>query len=142
MTMRNGVFIMICVWLMTGVANGQIHSSFVEQVLEKELSRKTVGAKYPGQVKEFYQSYGYKTAWIIDETARRELLQQIENASAIGLHKEDYQHDFIASFLKAQLSLVTAVDSLVADFRFTDAAIHFFMMPHLEVNLHPLDTMD
>lgn len=126
MIMRSGIFIMICVSLMTGVANGQIPSSFVEQVLEKELSSKTVSAKYPGQVKEFYQSYGYRTAWMINETTRRQLLQHIENAADIGLQREDYQHDFITSFLKAQLALVTAVDSLVADFRFTDAAIHFF----------------
>lgn len=126
MTRRGGLFILIFGWLVTGYAEAQISSPFVEQVLEKELSRKTVGAKYPGQLTEFYLLYGYKTAWVTNEPALLQLLQQIENAPDIGLRKEDYQHEFLSTFQKSQLSLVTAVDSLVADFRFTDAAIHFF----------------
>lgn len=126
MTKRSGLFILIFGWLLTGFAEAQNPSPFLQQVLEKELNRKTVGAKYPGQLREFYFLCGYKMAWVTNEPALLQLLQQMENAPDMGLRKEDYQHEFLSRFRKSQLSLVTIADSLLADFRITDAAIHFF----------------
>jgi L,D-transpeptidase YcbB len=126
MNTRSVLLVVVFGWLSSGIATAQIHPALVRQALEKEISRNAIRAKYPGQIKDFYHLYGYKAAWIDNEPARRQLLQYLENAAEIGLQKEDYQPGFIESWLNRKISLSSAADTLAADFRFTDAAIHFF----------------
>ncbi len=55
-----------------------------------------------------------------------ELLQTLQQAALFGLEAEDYQYRFILSFSQRQFPLITASDSLEAELRLSDAAIHFY----------------
>jgi murein L,D-transpeptidase YcbB/YkuD len=81
---------------------------------------------YPSQVSQFYSTFQNKKAWLPNEKALWLLWQYIDSAAALGLKKEDYQFNFIQNFRLGKASLNTAEDSMLADRRFTDAAIHFF----------------
>jgi murein L,D-transpeptidase YcbB/YkuD len=126
MITRGGFLVVVFGSLLSGMATAQIYPDVVQQVLEKEINRNTLRVKHPEQIRDFYQLYGYKLAWITDEPARRQLLLYIENAAEIGLRKEDYQPGFIESWLSNKITMSSVADSLLADFRFTDAAVHFF----------------
>jgi murein L,D-transpeptidase YcbB/YkuD len=98
----------------------------VKLVLEKELERNSLKLVYPVAVKEFYQWYSHGLAWSSDAQARAQLIGYLHQSSQLGLHEEDYQFLFISGFIANSLRPKTAYDSLIADFLFTDAAMHFF----------------
>lgn len=115
--------------LTTGLAistlSAQVNPQLLQQSIDKQ-SEHTNLFKYPILVKEFYQSYHYNIAWLGNELALRQLLNYIENAPNLGLKKGDYQSDLIKLICNRQITWPTLKDSLLADFRVTDIAIHFF----------------
>jgi murein L,D-transpeptidase YcbB/YkuD len=126
--MRKALFIMMMlIWANTETdLKAQIHSSVLEKESEKQIHGNVLSLKYPSQVREFYKYYHYNTAWLISDLTRKHLLDYLETAADLGLKKEDYQFSFIQSFRTNSLRLVTSADSVAAELRFTDAAIHFF----------------
>lgn len=80
------------------------------------------------EVKEFYTLFNYKTAWIgAENKANRDILfHTLKLSSDIGLQEKDYQFNYIESLRNGILHLQNANDSLQAELRITDAAIHFY----------------
>jgi len=104
---------------------GQQNNYPIRQYLETEL-KKNAGILFPEGVREFYGYSEYRFAWLSDETVMQQLSDYIEHAGESGLNKEDYQIRFIKSVQDKTAQLHGNVDSLAAEIRFTDCAIHFF----------------
>jgi L,D-transpeptidase YcbB len=81
---------------------------------------------YPSQVRQFYSFFQNKTVWVQNEKALHRLLLYLDSADYLGLQEKDYHFGFIKSFRLRKTPVLTAEDSLMADYRFSDAAIHFF----------------
>jgi len=124
MSYQKLLFITVFIGLSVGL-RGQQTNYPIRQYLENEL-KKNAGILFPESVREFYGYAEYRFAWLNDETAMQQLSDYIEHAGESGLNKEDYQIRFIKSVQDKTAQLQSIVDSLAAEIRFTDCAIHFF----------------
>jgi len=111
--------------LITTSAYAQLNSEDIQQFIVK-TDRSVISLQYPENVKEFYKTNHYNSVWINNDFNRQHLLQLLTTASSLGLQEEDYQYDFIQPFRFNLIIPPTHNDSLFAEIRFTDAAIHFF----------------
>jgi murein L,D-transpeptidase YcbB/YkuD len=93
-----------------------------QQVIEKSVYSKDKS------INDLYALLFYKTAWIQKENSNNLVyfMNALNQAADAGLNREDYQYDFIRSFVNKRLPLNNNVDSLDAELTFTDAAIHFY----------------
>jgi len=106
------------------VTNAQVVTEDIQVLLK--TGRTDLSLQYPEYVKEFYTTYNYKCVWINNGLNTQYLLQLLEKAPVFGLESEDYQFNFIQSFRNTPAIPPVRNDSLLAEIRFTDAAIHFF----------------
>ena len=93
---------------------------------KKYLSKAEV--KFSSEVKEFYSRFNYKTAWIQKENLAdyNILLNDLKLSDGLGLREKDYQFSYIESLRNGTAQLRNIEDSLEAEIRITDAAIHFY----------------
>ncbi len=91
-----------------------------------KAGRNDISLQYPDYVKEFYKLNGSQFVWMNSYNSTDTLLQLLQLASDLGLNTEDYQFDFIKSFRSNQYIPPVRRDTLLAELRFTDAAIHIF----------------
>ncbi len=84
--------------------------------------------KYSNQLKEFYTLVNYNPVWIQKENEdnRNIILKTLQLADGLGLNEKDYQFNFINYINKNKLYFKNITDSLEAEIRITDAAIHFY----------------
>ena len=94
--------------------------SLLQQFLNDDSKVKSAALQYPAEVKNFYQFNQYKFAWLNDNSNQQILLQLLRQSPDCGLQEKDYYFSFL------KISLATLNDSLLAEIRYTDAAIHFF----------------
>lgn len=80
------------------------------------------------EIKEFYADIQFRTAWT--QAADREnlniLIKDIERSAFLGLNPDDYNLDYIKSFLSGKTLLNNIHDSVVTDVAITSLAIHFY----------------
>jgi murein L,D-transpeptidase YcbB/YkuD len=84
--------------------------------------------QYAKEVKAFYAGNGYKAAWLkqLPNNDLQLLVNYVRDASDQGLNTEDYQPDQFKIVIPVSFTLPHTEDSLAAEIKFTDAAIHFF----------------
>ena len=107
------------------------------QVISKEhLSRFKAWPRY-AELQQLYEQSNGLMVWLGHRALQEQLLEVLSSSAALGLNQKDYQHDFLMTYKPAQ-ELKTFSDSLDAEIRLTDAAIHFFTelkwgnaIPHL-----------
>ena len=95
--------------------------SFSERL--KESLTAAIPLQYPKEVREFYNLNNYNFSWLSKQHSAdlRQLEENINNAEFMGLRKEDYQ-PVLSRTYAAPRSLT---DSVSAELKFTDAAIHW-----------------
>lgn len=120
-----GIILLTSLITICGSGYSQSDSFQIQQITNPEITRLPAGLKYPTLVKQFYQHYPYKTAWVQDTLLIRQLLNRIKDSRHFGLQENDYQPAFLLSLQKGP-ALPELKDSILADFLLTDAAIHFF----------------
>jgi murein L,D-transpeptidase YcbB/YkuD len=81
-----------------------------------------------GEMKDFYTRLNYHTAWIQKDNLynRDILLKALGSSAGLGLAESDYPARYIDSLNNGTLHLLNSNDSLVAEIRITDAAMHFY----------------
>lgn len=99
----------------------------IRQALTLHDNLETTGVTRPYEVKEFYAFNYYSPAWLTSQGTlnRISLIKLLQSSGRRGLNETDYQYDFIGALPDRSLPL-SSKDSLVAELKFTDAAIHFF----------------
>ncbi|HEY6064390.1 MAG TPA: L,D-transpeptidase family protein [Chitinophagaceae bacterium] len=80
------------------------------------------------EAKDFYTRLNYNTAWIQKENLHNRdiLLNTLGSSASLGLAESDYPVRYIDSLNNGTLHLLNSYDSLMAEIRVTDAAIHFY----------------
>ena len=106
----------------------QLTALQLQEFVTAENKFKTLGLHYPLLVARFYQTYKYEPAWIgIDKSAHCSIFfNDLDHAADLGLNIIDYQFSFIQSLQQENRTLNNSDDSIAADLRITDAAIHFY----------------
>jgi L,D-transpeptidase YcbB len=109
-------------------AFAQITAMQVQNFITADKNIHTAGVQFLSQLKKFYTINNYSTAWMQKEnTANRQMFFNTLNLSAgLGLQQKDYQFNFIEGFKNGTVNLQNTDDSLLAEIRITDAALHFY----------------
>jgi L,D-transpeptidase YcbB len=110
------------------IAFAQITPQQLQQFVASGKNINAAGIKFPSQVREFYGLLHYSTAWVQKENEgnRNIFFDALQLAAGLGLQQRDYQFNYIESFKKGAITLQNADDSLQAEMRITDAALHFY----------------
>ena len=106
----------------------QYFSAKLQELLFEKKHAAWADVKYPNEVTAFYAGQNYSSAWIQNENAltREVLLKTLATAEDFGLVEKDYQFKFINVYKNNKFQMQDMGDSLEADIRLTDAAIHFY----------------
>jgi L,D-transpeptidase YcbB len=75
-------------------------------------------------INQFYQLNDFRFGWMSNKNAQSELMGILNSADSFGLNRGDYQYQFFTAY-NSSASLNNLNDSIDADIRLTDAAIHF-----------------
>lgn len=83
---------------------------------------------YPNETKAFYIANKFSAVWLITPLNSNitTLVNWCQQAADNGLNAADYQPILFGLFRSSKLLLNTQQDSVTAEIKFTDAAIHFF----------------
>ena len=113
-------------WSLT--AASQINPVLLQQYISDHSNIANSGINYPSDIKEFYEGLNYQTAWIQKENKNNcdIFLGLLRQSSSFCLRDSDYQYSFIEDFRRGSIDLQNLNDSLLAEMRITDAAIHFY----------------
>jgi murein L,D-transpeptidase YcbB/YkuD len=105
----------------------QISSDSIKQFLAS-FSPSLDDLHYGNLVKEFYRNNGFHTVWFTENSPRniKALSNYIQNSPELGLRQQDYIPELPVRDSRTFLSPRNEKDSLLAEIKFTDAAIHFF----------------
>ncbi|HNH20961.1 MAG TPA: hypothetical protein PLY26_02390, partial [Ferruginibacter sp.] len=97
--------------------------SFPEKLKAQIQVSALPGIQYPNEVRAFYQHNNYSYAWL-DEQHRGDLRQLIVytgNSAMLGLRQTDYHPELCNAWLAGE----PVQDSVSAEIKFTDAALHW-----------------
>ncbi|MDP1763316.1 MAG: L,D-transpeptidase family protein [Sediminibacterium sp.] len=96
-------------------------------ISDTKLIGKT-GIRHTSQVKEFYTRLNYQTAWLLEENQPNLtiFIQARTLSGELGLTEKDYQFNYPADNSSHTVRLQNSNDSLTAEIRMTDVAIHFY----------------
>jgi L,D-transpeptidase YcbB len=120
-----GLLFFMAVTVMSFPAYSQVTPTRLQQFLYSSESKHfTERAEL---IQRFYKSLNYQHAWLGSNANinRQDLLDMLQQASGYGLEEMHYQYDFIKAYRNG-VSPATVEDSIEADLKFTDAAVHFF----------------
>jgi L,D-transpeptidase YcbB len=116
-------------WLLAaGTALSQLSSHHIKARVETIDFINEPGFTHAADLLLFYRNLQYQPAWLHKDRLRMtdQLIHTLQQATLFGLETEDYQYRFILSFSQRRFPLITASDSLEAELRLSDAAIHFY----------------
>lgn len=124
---KNGLLMLIaCVWSFAAFA--QITPDRLQQFISDDNNISNADIKYASGVKEFYARLNYQTEWIQKENKSScdIFLDILKQSAGLGLREKDYQFNYIESLRNSTVRFQNTDDSMEADVRITDAAIHFY----------------
>lgn len=106
----------------------QLNTRQLQQYIQSAELLRSCGITHEKEIGEYYTLTNHNYSWLGEDNDynRQTLLKLLEDAAKEGLNRKDYQAEFIDSFSSRQWILKTTVDSVIAEIKFTDAAIHFF----------------
>jgi len=83
---------------------------------------------YPAQVTAFYSQLNFRTAWIQQNDIHNcnVFFNDLKLSRGLALNEKDYHFSLVESFRNHAVYLPGTDDSLDAEIRLTDAAIHFY----------------
>jgi murein L,D-transpeptidase YcbB/YkuD len=107
---------------------GQITAERMEHYIAENNISQHVEASRKTNIVSFYKSMAFKTAWVQSENSidKNNLFVILKQASIKGLVENDYQYNFIQALKNKSIALKNENDSIEADIRITDAALHFY----------------
>ncbi len=106
----------------------QILPEQLQKFISIEKNLIAADAKLTKQLKEFYSLLNYAPAWVQKNNSnnRQFFFDALQLSSSLGLEQKDYQFNYIERFKEGNVALQNIEDSLMAEIRITDAALHFY----------------
>jgi L,D-transpeptidase YcbB len=119
-------FFVFVLFSLAGISSAaaQISPELVRESLESSADKYSLSSA--SRTVEFYQHRQFRPAWLTHPDAIRQLVSMLDKSPWYGLDSSQYQVPLVRSLAHGQRLLRTQADSLQAEFRVTDAAIHFF----------------
>lgn len=106
------------------VVSAQVVRTGLDQFLTGDIRELT---SRPSWIKKFYTLTKYDPVWLVKWPANRvTLLALLADAPALGLRQTDYQYEYLQRIGAQDSLLKTQADSLEAEVRMTDAALHVY----------------
>jgi L,D-transpeptidase YcbB len=129
--MRKVLSIMISIIILctnTQTSSAQITAEKIQQFISEKKYANHIEAIRMADIASFYSYAHFKTAWIQVENnkACNTLFDILKQSNDKGLRETDYQYNFIQSLKNKTIILQNTNDSIEADIRITDAALHFY----------------
>ncbi|CAN5901338.1 L,D-transpeptidase family protein [soil metagenome] len=119
-------FFLCLIILSTFQSKAQGYADKLRQLLQMQQPD-NFGLQYFKEVKAFYTANSYRFSWLINQrNDLATLTGYILQATEQGLNKEDYQPSLFWSRDNENYIPGNEKDSLLAEIKYTDAAIHFF----------------
>jgi L,D-transpeptidase YcbB len=113
----------ICVLLfVSSFTNAQ----FNNESLKKEFEKTGNSFHSKEHIKELYTNVQYQLLWLPHYEQQQSIYRLLDSSDYYGLTAGDYQKEFIDAFRQNKIVLKTLADSITADIKLTDAAVHFF----------------
>jgi len=105
-----------------------LSSPVFPQVNNANLAQLVQNNKNPGKegIKKFYAQLNYQPAWIQNQSERLVLFNAVKDAASLGLEKNEYSFDYLASFNNGSIHLKNTEDSLEAEITITTIALHLY----------------
>ena len=121
------IIMIFCFNLFTSRNDAQVNPEKIKQFLSQP-SLTQYNLQQLKAVKDFYRQAGYNGYWLSGRENKnvQQLSKYISEAVSLGLKPEDYQPELLKARGAGLLSLVNDKDSVIAEIKFTDAALHFF----------------
>lgn len=118
----------IVILLFSITASAQITPDQLRRFISDNKNINNVQARHFSEIKELYARLNYQTAWIQKENKANcdIFLNVLKQSAVLCLQQSDYQFSFIENFRNGNVFLQNLNDSLEAEVRITDAAIHFY----------------
>ena len=118
----------VVVLLLSITASAQIIPAQLRQFVSDSKNINNTQAMHLSEIKEFYTRLNYQTAWIQKENKVNYdiFLNTLKQSAGFCLRESDYQFSFIEKLRNVNILLQDLNDSLEAEVRITDAAIHFY----------------
>lgn len=106
----------------------QITHEKIELVLGSKQQTDTTGFSNWQELNYLYDRTKDSSLWmhVSAKPNRALIIQLLHRSEDLGLDEKNYQYDFIRSFSEETFSLANMDDSIEAELKFSDAAIHFF----------------
>jgi hypothetical protein len=126
--MKEIVVIAVCLLRSVEPVMAQITHEKIEWVLGSKQQTDTSGFSNWQELKYLYDRTKDSSLWMhVSAQPNRDLMiQLLHRSDDLGLDEKDYQYDFVRSFSDQTFSLASMEDSIEAELKFSDAAIHFF----------------
>ena len=127
MLLNNKKAIIVWVFILLSIQlKAQLSPDTLKQFISN-TSLSSIGLQYPKQVVKFYRDNGYRIVWLTGQSRNLQLLSNyIHQSPSLALSKDDYQPALLKAYSTGLFSPGNNIDSLLAEIKFTDAAIHFF----------------
>lgn len=127
--LKKGLAILMIAFARDLTVLAQVTPAMLKQLIAENRHSHISGIRNAIDIKRFYELSNFKPAWIEKDNSGNctVFLNILTNAANLGLGKKDYQFDLIVSVCGKRNQLQNVTDSLEAEIRITDAAIHFFM---------------
>ncbi|MDP4265285.1 MAG: L,D-transpeptidase family protein [Bacteroidota bacterium] len=119
-----GILFLVAVFIMN-IGHPQISSFRLEQFLDKDKQLVAAGITRMAEIRKFYGQVNYQPVWMSDTNLQQNLLNLFDQAPRLGLNKEDYEYKIAAYGKTGELKMKGFQDSITAELRMTDAALHF-----------------
>src|SRR5690349_10288560 len=112
----------------TSFSRAEVKPGELQEMLARSSVLRSNDIQFLKEVKNFYDYFHYNLAWLNpqSDTSLNILFGQFGLSKNLGLDEKNYQYRFIADFRLGFAHLNNSRDSILADIRITDAAIHFF----------------
>lgn len=105
----------------------EITTEDIQQILSNNSLLQSNNIQNQKGVKNFYDYSHYKLVWLNNDNTPIKKLYSFFGASAyLGLDQKDYRFSFVTDVQNGAARFITAKDSILADIKITDAALHFF----------------
>ncbi|MBK7434346.1 MAG: L,D-transpeptidase family protein [Chitinophagaceae bacterium] len=130
MTFQNLTRALFCLfgslWFSAGSA--QITPGQLQQYIQDPDSLNRLNLKMPVQVRNFYQSNGYRFFWSFDsnKNGMADFLHELEKGKYLGLDEKEYGYTEWQNRLKDLPVTAGPKNPLETELRLTDAALHFY----------------
>jgi len=121
---KRAILFLIYFFQATGVF-AQIDRTAMEQFMNKESQFNSLSLQFPAETKVFYHNGGYRAIWLGNEALTADLFRLLKQSPGFGLDQNDYQQALPVLTNTQAYRMVGKEDSIFAELRCTDAALHF-----------------